>query len=147
MIRLSRGDGPPAGELVECSPRGSNRERGSRVLVVEDDLDQAVGLADVLELLGYEVWTVRDGPSALAAARASCPEVILLDIGLPGQDGYQVAAQLRKERCGECALMIAVTGHGTDEDAWRSREAGFDHHLVKPIDIRLMVTVLAEAPV
>jgi CheY-like chemotaxis protein len=148
MPRVRKDDNPPAGELLEgLRPDQSIRERGARVLVVEDDLDQADGLADVLELLGYEVWTARDGPAALAAARASSPDVVLLDIGLPVLDGYQVAARLRKEHSGCRVLMIAVTGHGTAEDSRQSREAGFDHHLVKPIDIRFLVSLLARTAV
>ena len=87
---------------------------------------------------------VHDGPSALEAARSFRPEVVLLDIGLPGMDGYHVARLLRAEDCGRDARIIAITGYGHEEDRRRSREAGFDHYLVKPIDYRSLVPLLAE---
>jgi CheY-like chemotaxis protein len=115
---------------------------GARVLVVDDDPDQAVGLVHVLELVGFTVKTAQDGPSALAAARSFEPAAILLDVGIPGLDGYEVARQLRQEDQGKRLLLIAVTGHGTGDDHDRSREAGFDHHLVKPIDLQNLIALL-----
>jgi signal transduction histidine kinase/DNA-binding response OmpR family regulator len=107
---------------------------GSSILVVDDNVDAANSLAMVLRLEGHEVRTARDGPTALAASQASAPDVVLLDIGLPGMDGYEVARRLRCHPDGHQMLMVAVTGYGRDEDRARSEEAGFDHHLVKPID-------------
>jgi len=107
---------------------------GSRILVVDDNVDAANSLAMVLRLEGHEVRTARDGPTALAASHASAPDIVLLDIGLPGMDGYEVARRLRRYPDGRQMLMVAVTGYGRDEDRARSEEAGFDHHLVKPID-------------
>jgi two-component system CheB/CheR fusion protein len=117
---------------------------GAKVLVVDDDPDQAVGLVHVLELVGFTVKTAQDGPSALALARSFEPVAVLLDVGLPGQDGYQIAAQLRNEPFGERMLLIAATGHGTDEDRDRSVEAGFDYHLVKPINLGVLIRLLAQ---
>jgi DNA-binding response OmpR family regulator len=114
------------------------------VLVVDDDPDQVLGLSHVLELAGFHVKTARDGPSTMSVARSFEPASIVLDVGLPGQDGYQVARQLRDEPCGERVLLIAVTGHGTNDDRGRSEEAGFDHHLVKPIDLKLLIALLAQ---
>jgi two-component system CheB/CheR fusion protein len=116
----------------------------ARVLVVDDNVDLARGLARLLKLLGHEVQMVHDGPSALEAARAFRPVVVLLDIGLPGLDGYEVARRLRREDWGRDAQIIAITGYGQEDDRRRSTEAGCDHHLVKPIDFKALVSVLAE---
>ncbi|HEY0790737.1 MAG TPA: PAS domain-containing protein [Chthoniobacterales bacterium] len=105
-----------------------------RILVVDDNVDSAHGTARLLRRRGHEVQMAHDGPSALGMARAFLPEFVLLDIGLPGMDGYQVASRLRSEHGLDKVVIIAVTGYGQDEDQRRSRAAGFDHHLVKPID-------------
>lgn len=103
-----------------------------RILVVDDNADAANTSALLLKLLGHEVMTATDGASGLETARAFKPEIILLDIGLPGMDGYQVAQRLRRMPETKKALLIAVSGYGQTEDRRRSREAGFDHHVVKP---------------
>jgi len=104
-----------------------------RVLVVDDNVDAADALRFVLEHAGHRVRLAHDGPSAIAAAAAETPELVLLDIGLPGMDGYMVAARLR-EAGHQRAVLVAITGYGQEEDLRRSRAAGFDHHLVKPVD-------------
>ena len=119
--------------------------RGSRILVVDDNVDTARGMARLLRLLGNEVKMVHDGTAAIAAARGLGPEFVLLDIGLPGMDGYEVARTLRAESTGKTAVIIAVSGYGQDEDRRRSREAGFDHHLVKPIDFDHLVALITQA--
>jgi CheY-like chemotaxis protein len=111
-----------------------------RILVVDDSQDSAESLALLLELHGHEVRTAFAGPAALETASAFCPDVVLLDIGLPGMDGYEVARRLRAEH-GGCRL-IALTGYGRDDDRRRSREAGFDHHLVKPVDLEELTRLL-----
>jgi PAS domain S-box-containing protein len=124
--------------------------RGSRVLVVDDNVELAQGLANLLKLLNHEVWTAYDGPTGLEAARGHRPEVVLLDIGLPGLDGYQVAEQLRQEEFGKDVLLIAVTGYGQEEDRQQAFSAGFDHFLTKPVDYatlrELMVATGSPAP-
>jgi PAS domain S-box-containing protein len=115
----------------------------SRVLVVDDNLDSARGLSRLLTLLGHDVRVAHDGKQSLEVARAHQPEVILLDIGLPGMDGYAVVKQLRTEECCRDALIIAVSGYGQPEDLRRSKEAGFDHHLVKPVDYDALMTLFA----
>ncbi|MBW3625619.1 MAG: response regulator, partial [Armatimonadetes bacterium] len=105
-----------------------------RILLVEDNEDAAEMLASLLELHGHEVRSVHDGPSAITATLEYHPQVVLMDIGLPGMDGYQ-AAQVIRERIGpDSVKLIALTGYGQEEDRVRSSEAGFDHHLVKPFD-------------
>ncbi|RYD80949.1 MAG: response regulator, partial [Verrucomicrobiaceae bacterium] len=105
-----------------------------RILVVDDNVDSARGLARLLGLGGHIVETAHDGPSALAAVEQFHPAVVLLDIGLPGMNGYEVATKIRENPDFRHALIIAVSGYGQDEDRRRSREAGFDAHLLKPVD-------------
>lgn len=133
-----RADGHP--EQIQAATAGA----GSRVLVVDDNLELALGLARLLKLLGHDVRLAHDGPTALEVAAAFQPAVVLLDIGLPGLDGYQVAMALRQEGPSKDARIIAITGYGHEDDRKRSREAGFDHHLVKPIEFRSLITLLAE---
>jgi PAS domain S-box-containing protein len=105
-----------------------------RVLVVEDNVDAAESVATLLRLFGHEVRTVYDGPSALEAARAFRPEVVVLDIGLPGMNGYEVARRLRAEPELQPVRIVALTGYGQSEDRRRAQEAGFDQHMTKPVD-------------
>ena len=104
-----------------------------RVLVVDDNVDAANSIAKILSLFGHEVRCEYDGQSALAAARDYQPDVVVLDIGLPGMDGYEVARRMRALHSTR-ARIVAVTGYGQEEDRRRSREAGFDEHLTKPVD-------------
>ena len=123
--------------------------RPLRVLVVDDNKDAAESLALLLQLKGHDVLLAHDGPSALATARERRPEVVFLDIGLPRMDGYEVARQMRRQDEDGPALLVAMTGYGQDEDRRRSRDAGFDRHLVKPVDLEHVEDLLAElaAPV
>jgi CheY-like chemotaxis protein len=104
------------------------------VLVVDDNRDAALTLSMLLSAGGHEVDVAHDGPSALAMAADRRPDVVLLDIGLPNMDGYEVARRLRKDLNLTDALIVAVTGYGQEDDRRRSAEAGFDIHLVKPIN-------------
>lgn len=104
-----------------------------RVLVVDDNHDSAIALAALLRLSGHEAWVAHEGESALRLAAEKPPDVALLDIGLPGMNGYEVCRRLRAESWGARLMVIAVTGWGQDEDRIRAKEAGFDHHLVKPV--------------
>lgn len=106
-----------------------------RVLIVDDNPDVAESLAMLLELLGHFVRAVHDGPLALEAARAQPPDLMLVDIGLPTMDGYEVARSVRADPTLGKIVLIALTGYGTAEDRARSRAAGFDHHLVKPVHV------------
>ncbi|HEX7185049.1 MAG TPA: ATP-binding protein [Thermoanaerobaculia bacterium] len=117
--------------------------RPVRVLVVEDNIDAAESLATLLRIWGHEVHVVHDGLEALDAAREKQPEVVLLDIGLPGLDGYQVAQRLREEGL-DGALLVAMTGYGQPEDRRRSREAGIHHHFVKPVEPFVLKSLLAD---
>jgi PAS domain S-box-containing protein len=110
-----------------------------RILVVDDNVDAANSLARVLRKLdGHEVAIAHDGPSALAAAEAFRPEIVLLDIGMPGMTGYEVAERLRANPEFAGVLLVALTGWGQESDRHQSRAAGFDHHLVKPVDLEAL---------
>ena len=109
------------------------QERGVRVLVVNDYADNVESMAMLLRLYGHEVETALGGPAALRAAWANPPEVVLLDISMPGMNGYEVARQLRS-MFQDRVVLIALTAHGFEEDKRRCMEAGFDRHLVKPAD-------------
>jgi CheY-like chemotaxis protein len=121
-------------------------ESALRVLVVDDNEDAAEMLALVLRKRGYAVVVAFDGEQALALAEANHPEVVLLDIGLPGIDGYEVARRLRARACGagepSRPVLVAVTGYGQPGDRQRSREAGFDHHMVKPVAMEKLLPLL-----
>ncbi|MHA3772304.1 PAS domain S-box protein [Verrucomicrobiota bacterium sgz303538] len=108
--------------------------KDQRVLVVDDNADAAEALGRLLRRTGCKLEIALDGPTALDRAHKFHPTAILLDIGLPGMDGYEVARRLRAEEHEEHALLVAITGYGQEEDLRRSREAGFDRHLVKPVD-------------
>ena len=100
----------------------------------------------LLECCGHEVLTAFSGVEAIEVARLHQPDAIFLDIGLPGMNGYEVASRLREEGYCEKALMVALSGYGQEEDRRRSKAAGFDHHLVKPVDIDVVIKLLAGAP-
>lgn len=108
--------------------------RRKRVLVVDDNIDAADSIVIILNEAGYEVTSVHDGPAALAEAQRFRPEVIVLDIGLPGMSGYDVARRLRHDPEFKRTPLVAVTGYGQDSDRQRSRDAGFNYHLTKPVD-------------
>lgn len=112
-----------------------------RILIVDDNEDAATSLAMLLSALGHETHTAHDGKSALAAVQAVQPEVVLLDIGLPDMDGYEVGRCLRQSY--RRLRLIALTGYGQEEDIRRAREAGFDYHLLKPVGLEELRTLLA----
>jgi CheY-like chemotaxis protein len=105
-----------------------------RVLIVDDNRDSAETLGLMVELWGHQVRTAHDGPAALEMALADSPEIVLLDIGLPGMNGYEVARRMRGLDGLAGVKLVALTGYGGEADRQRSREAGFDRHLVKPVD-------------
>ncbi|HEX3129232.1 MAG TPA: PAS domain S-box protein [Thermoanaerobaculia bacterium] len=115
----------------------------ARVLLVEDNLDAADALAELLRMWGHEVEVVHDGASAVGRAGEERPDVVLLDIGLPGMDGYQVAGALRALPELHGALLVALTGYGQETDRRRTAAAGFDHHLVKPVDLEELKRLVA----
>ncbi|HET6435266.1 MAG TPA: response regulator, partial [Xanthomonadaceae bacterium] len=142
-VRLPRGEVPAAEpEPVAAAPAVAAGVR-HRALVVDDNRDAADTLAMMLELLGMEVHRLYDGAGFEQAYEQFMPEVVFLDVGMPGRSGYEVAAALRGLRGGAEVLLVAVTGWGQPEDRERTREAGFDHHLVKPPDLAAVQAICA----
>jgi signal transduction histidine kinase len=139
---------PLAGQRIEVGTKTESPslpgKSDTRILIVDDNIDSVAGLAKLLRRQGYEVETAHDGPSALEVASTRRPAFVLLDIGLPGMDGYQVAERLRT-LLGERVTICAVSGYGREEDRRRGQEAGFDHHLIKPVDYNKLMTLLADA--
>jgi CheY-like chemotaxis protein len=117
----------------------------ARVLIIDDNRDAADTLADLAMIWGHEVFTAYDGPSGLEAARLKVPDVVLLDIGLPGMDGYEVAKAIRAVPELADVRLIALTGFSSDEARARTREAGFQQHLVKPVEPRDLERLLNPA--
>ena len=140
-IRLPAAKPPTTPAAVGPDP-ARTAARKARILVVDDNLDTARGMAKLMKLIGHDVATAHDGPLALELAREFGPEIVLLDIGLPGMDGYEVALRLRREASCEDALIIAASGYGQEEDIRRSKAAGFDHHLTKPLDLDALLGLL-----
>ncbi len=141
IVRLPRAE-PNAG-VATTGAVDATPDRGrepSRVVVVDDNRDAAEMLAGVLEKLGCSVQVAYDGASALAVLAKSDPQLVLLDIGLPGMDGYEVARRLRASH--PASRIVAVTGYGQPSDRARSQEAGFDDHLVKPVSLMTLRQVL-----
>jgi CheY-like chemotaxis protein len=133
----------PAAEGGEGGPSSPPPSPCRRVLVVDDNVDAAESLAMMLRVWGHEVRTAYDGLAALNAAGQVHPEVILLDIGLPRMDGYEVARRLRERASTRGVLLVALTGYGQEEDRRRAKEAGFDAHLTKPADSTTLQRLVA----
>jgi CheY-like chemotaxis protein len=128
------------GELQQEPARSS----GHRLLVVDDNQDAANSLAVLLRLQGHEVRVAFSGPAALQMTKDYSPDVVFLDIGMPGMDGYEVARRMRQQPGLEKVVLAALTGWGQQEDRRRTAEAGFNHHLVKPPEPKALESVLAE---
>src|SRR5262249_36622146 len=141
---LGLGGLPPAG-LPPPTPAQPARQAAQawRVLVVDDNRDMADSAAILLRASGHDVRVAYSGKAALEAARAHRPDAVLLDLGLPEIDGYEVARRLRQDPQLKNARLIAVSGYGQETDRQRSREAGFDAHLVKPVDLQKVQVILA----
>jgi signal transduction histidine kinase len=154
-------DGPGKGSAfsvrlsVLLPPVGGSRERGGedgglfgcskcRILVVDDNEDSALSLSTMLRIMGHQTQTATDGLQAVAAADACRPDVVLLDIGLPKLNGYEVCRRLRAQPWGRGIVIIAMTGWGQEEDRVRSKEAGFNIHMVKPVDPAALLKLLAD---
>jgi CheY-like chemotaxis protein len=141
----------PKGEVAEPAPAPQKPAEvqvpaaPKHVLVVDDNKSAAEMLTLMLRMDGHEVRVAHDGPGALREARVWSPEVVLLDIGLPGMNGYEVARHLLGDNGAAHPLLVAMTGYGQEEDRRRSREAGFAHHLVKPVDPQELRNLLARA--
>ncbi len=148
VVRLPLLAAPRAPAVEPGEARGAAPAPGARrrVLVVDDTVDAAGSLAELLALWGHTVRTAFDGATALEEARAFRPDVVLLDIGMPDMDGFETARRLGAEHGPEAMVLVAVTGYGQEDDRRRSREAGFRHHLVKPLSLGALSEILAASP-
>jgi CheY-like chemotaxis protein len=136
---------PDQAHPIASAPSPGAQHRPLRILVVEDSRDAREMLRLSLELEGHDVEVAMDGPQGVLHARALTPDVVLIDIGLPGLDGYEVARRIRGA-LGEAVLLVALTGYGDAESRRLTAAAGFDHHVVKPVDPMELVRQLATAP-
>jgi signal transduction histidine kinase len=145
-IRLPLAAGSPVRPVTGGDPARPTRGRKRRVMVVDDNSDAAESLSVLLGLSGHETAMAQTGPDALAQAARFRPELVFLDIGLPGMSGYEVARALRADAyCGD-AVLVALTGWGSEEDRRRSADAGFDFHLVKPVETGQLAGIFAKLP-
>jgi PAS domain S-box-containing protein len=144
VVRLALADSTQA--RPADSAAALQRTNPLRVLVVDDNRDAAESLAKLMQMSGHEVRTLSNGAAAVANAASFRPHVVLLDIGMPGMNGYEVAQRLRELPEADSMYLIAMTGYGSEEDRSRSAESGFDEHLVKPLDFAALEALLAARP-
>jgi CheY-like chemotaxis protein len=116
----------------------------ARILVVDDNVDAAETLTTFLDMIGLEARSVHDGNAAVQAALAFAPDLVLLDIGLPGMSGYDVARAMRQQPQLAGVTLVALTGWGAEDDRRRAKDAGFDHHLTKPVDLSVLEEMLRD---
>jgi len=133
-------------EFSAAANAGSVSVPGRRILIVDDNRDALESLATLMQMAGHQVETAADGELAWQAAADCRPEVMLLDLGLPKLDGYEVARRIRAQEWGKSVVLVALTGWGQDEDRRRTREAGFDSHMVKPLNVDLLTEFLNRLP-
>jgi PAS domain S-box-containing protein len=143
VVRLPAVLPPELQPVLPASEKAKSTGPSLRVLVVDDHGDTAQTLALLLKDVGYDVRTALDGPTALEAVLDYRPNVVLLDIGLPGLDGFEVALRMRQQPVLQHVVLVAMTGYGQESDRQRSQEVGFDHHLVKPVRFEQILQILA----
>lgn len=146
IVCLPLAKGKAAPELNQSAPPAMPDMRGKRVLVVDDNQDAAQSLGMLLSLMKAKVSTAYDGRSALKQLEDFQPDIVLLDLGMPEMDGYEVARKIRSSKSGASIFLVAVTGWGQEEDRQRTTAAGFDEHLVKPIDMEDLARVASSLP-
>lgn len=146
VVRLPTVTAPADSTVRKPQAGGPNSDGKRRVLVADDNVDSAQSLALLLRMLGNTVMVAHDGVAAVAMARQFRPDIAVLDLGMPKLDGCRVANDIRKEPWGRGMFLIAVTGWGQEEFRNRTRHAGFDAHLVKPVDLRALAKLFGEAP-
>jgi CheY-like chemotaxis protein len=142
VVRLPHRKSEPAGQAESIRVEATTGCRRLRILVVEDNVQSAESLSLIVKLWGHECRVSHTGAEAIGVVENFRPHVVLLDIGLPGMDGYAVARELQNRPDPERFAVIAMTGYGRDEDRIRTRDAGFDHHMVKPVDLDALEVLL-----
>jgi signal transduction histidine kinase/CheY-like chemotaxis protein len=140
---IPQGAAEPGGARAQPPAQGAGEPSRRRILIVDDYPLAAESLMRMLQLGGHDVRVARDGPEAIEEIQTRAPDVVLLDIGLPGMDGYEVAKRIRSLPSMEHLLLIALSGYGQDEDRRRSSAAGFNHHLTKPVDTKTLYHLIA----
>jgi two-component system CheB/CheR fusion protein len=145
IVRLPRAKEPTTKLPLPRSPVEKSKIKPLRIVVVDDSEDQLESLGMLLQVLGHHVRLAHDGPEALRVTSEFKPDVALVDIGLPGMNGYEVAQRLRQGEHGRDMLIVAQTGWGQDTDRKRSQDAGFDYHLVKPVAVEALEGILRQA--
>jgi CheY-like chemotaxis protein len=141
---------PPPGAAGTRAPgddedHGARDSRRARILVADDNRDAASSLATLLTLDGHDVRVAHDGAQAIAEAESFRPQIALLDIGMPKHNGYDVARAIRITPWGRSMVLVAVTGWGQSDDKRRAKEAGFDHHFTKPLDLDVLGVFVSDA--
>jgi len=131
----------------ECIEEPTVSKSSLRILIVDDNRDGADSLGMMLRIMGNDIRTAYDGQEGVDVAEEFRPEVVLFDIGMPKLNGYEACLRIREQPWGKAIVLIAVTGWGQDDDRLRSHEAGFDHHMVKPVDPQVLMKMLAELQV
>jgi PAS domain S-box-containing protein len=146
LVRLPAAPATVAPAVPPVAPAGNPRGPGRRILVVDDNRDAADSLAVLLGILGHTARTAYDGAAGMAAAAEFRPDAVLLDLGMPRVDGYEAARRIRAEPWGKGLFLVALTGWGADDDRRRTHDAGFDRHLLKPVDVDALTKMLAAIP-
>jgi CheY-like chemotaxis protein len=144
-VRLAALPAPAGSPAIDRPPPQAVDSAARRILVVDDSHDAAESLAMLLQFEGHEIYTAHDGADAVRLAERVRPDVVLMDIGLPILNGYEAARRIRDQAWGAPMVMVAITGWGQDEDREQSRGAGFDLHLVKPVDHRELLRIVGSA--
>lgn len=144
-VRLDAVAGPRESTHIDPTAAAAADSFARRVLVVDDSVDAAESLAMLLAFEGHEVYKAHDGAEAVRVAERVRPDVVLMDIGLPILNGYEACRRIRDQAWGASIVMVAITGWGQEEDRERSNAAGFDVHLVKPVDHEKLLHLLASA--
>ncbi|MFL5328018.1 MAG: MASE1 domain-containing protein [Gemmataceae bacterium] len=143
IVRLPTLESETTAPVSASGPTGASELSKRRILVVDDNVDAAVSLAELLNLAGHQTMTAHDGEAALDLAKRHHPEIVLLDIGLPKMNGFEVCRQIREQSWATKTAVVALTGWGQEEDRRKSQAVGFNAHLVKPVEFHALIALLA----
>jgi CheY-like chemotaxis protein len=142
MLEHALGDAGSAAERIRLLQRIERDFMALRIVVIDDNTDLVESLLSVLQLLGHDAWGAMSGADGVSLVEEKRPDVAFVDVAMPGMNGYDVAAQIRRRSWGHSIILIALTGWGRDEDQERCRDAGFDHVALKPVDLDYLQVLL-----